>query len=81
MAGGIGVFQHNTGIFLNSGAVLNYAFTTKIASEFEIAAGLNLFGYQRELADDRSAVGWRAGRVGRLWCDLSDFHRGLPAAA
>ncbi|MCX2719401.1 PorP/SprF family type IX secretion system membrane protein [Lentiprolixibacter aurantiacus] len=52
MAGGIGVFQHNTGLFLNRGGVLNYAFTTQLAPEFSFAAGLNVFGYQRELADD-----------------------------
>ncbi|MBT8320704.1 MAG: PorP/SprF family type IX secretion system membrane protein, partial [Eudoraea sp.] len=52
MAGGLGGFQQNTGVFLNRGGVLNYAFTTEIAPGLDFSAGLNLFGYQRELADD-----------------------------
>ena len=52
MAGGLGVFQQNTGVFLNRGGVINYAFTTEIAPGLDFSAGLNLFGYQRELADD-----------------------------
>lgn len=52
MAGGIAAFQQNTGGLLNTGAVLNYAFTAEIAPGLDIAAGLNLFGYQRELADE-----------------------------
>lgn len=53
MAGGLGVFQHNTGIFLNRGGVLNYAYALELSPGIQFAAGLNLFGYQRELADDR----------------------------
>ncbi|MDX1315192.1 MAG: PorP/SprF family type IX secretion system membrane protein, partial [Eudoraea sp.] len=53
MAGGIAVIQHNTGIYLNTGGVINYAITTQIAPGLHLAAGLNVFGYQRELADDR----------------------------
>ncbi|MCE2611944.1 PorP/SprF family type IX secretion system membrane protein [Flavobacteriaceae bacterium D16] len=56
MAGGLGVFQQNTGVFLNRGGVLNYAFTTEIVPGFDFAAGFNLFGYQRQLADDRFNV-------------------------
>ncbi len=53
MAGGLGVFQHNTGIFLNRGGVLNYAYGLELSPGIKIAAGLNVFGYQRQLADDR----------------------------
>lgn len=53
MAGGLGIFQHNTGIFLNRGGVLNYAYGLEISPGVQVAAGLNVFGYQRQLADDR----------------------------
>ena len=56
MAAGLGVFQHNTGVFLNRGAVLNYAFSAEIAPGFNFASGLNIFGYQRQLADDRFQI-------------------------
>ena len=53
MAGGLGVFQHNTGVFLNRGGVLNYAYALELSPGIQLAAGFNLFGYQRQLADDR----------------------------
>ena len=56
MAGGVAFFQHNTGVFLNRGGVLNYAFTAEIAPGLHYAAGLNIFGYQRQLADDRFQI-------------------------
>ncbi|MBT8178390.1 MAG: PorP/SprF family type IX secretion system membrane protein [Eudoraea sp.] len=56
MAGGLGVFQHNTGVFLNRGGVLNYAYALELSPGIQLAAGLNLFGYQRQLADDRFQI-------------------------
>ena len=50
---GVGFFQHNTGIFLNTGGVLNYAYQYKFNDRTSLTFGLNLFGYQQELADTR----------------------------
>ncbi len=49
---GIGFFQHNTGVFVNTGGMLNYAHSLELSPRVEIAAGLNIFGFQRTLADD-----------------------------
>ena len=50
---GVGFIQQNTGVFLQTGGVLNYAYGFDIAPDLQLALGLNLFGYQQELADDR----------------------------
>ena len=50
---GAGFIQHNTGIFLQTGAALNYAYSFAINPDFQIALGVNIFGYQQELADSR----------------------------
>lgn len=50
---GAGFIQHNTGIFLQTGAVINYAYSFVITSDIQIALGANIFGYQQELADSR----------------------------
>ena len=52
-AGGIGFFQNNTGVFLQTGGVLNYAYAFRLDPDFQIALGLNVMGYQQELADNR----------------------------
>ncbi|MFS4468179.1 PorP/SprF family type IX secretion system membrane protein [Maribacter sp. 2210JD10-5] len=52
-AAGVGFFQHNTGIFLNTGGALNYAYDIKFNDKTSLGIGLNLFGYQQKLADDR----------------------------
>jgi len=52
-SGGVGFLQHNTGIFLNTGAVINYAYGIKFGPKTTLGIGLNLFGYQQELADQR----------------------------
>lgn len=52
-AAGVGFFQHNTGIFLQTGGVLNYAYALALENDAEISFGLNLFAFQRQLADDR----------------------------
>jgi len=49
----VGFFQHNTGIFLNTGAALNYAYEIELGTNTTLGVGLNLFGYQQELADQR----------------------------
>ena len=49
---GIGFFQNNTGVFLQSGGVLNYAYALDLESNAQIAFGLNLFGFVRKLAEN-----------------------------
>ncbi|PHQ62251.1 MAG: hypothetical protein COC08_01365 [Maribacter sp.] len=50
---GIGFFQHNTGIFFNTGGVLNYAHTLELSPLVKLSFGANLFGFQQNLADTR----------------------------
>ena len=52
MVGGLGIFQHNTGVFLNRGGVFNYAYALELSPGIELAGGVNIFGYQRELANE-----------------------------
>ena len=51
-AAGIGFFQHNTGIFLNTGANLNYAYNIALGEDIFLGVGLNVFAFQQKLADD-----------------------------
>lgn len=53
---GVGFFQHNTGIFLNTGAALNYAYNIELSENVFLGVGLNLFAFQQKLADDRFFV-------------------------
>ncbi|WP_300021045.1 PorP/SprF family type IX secretion system membrane protein [uncultured Maribacter sp.] len=55
-AAGVGFFQHNTGIFLNTGAALNYAHTIELSDGVILGAGLNVFAFQQKLADNRFFV-------------------------
>ena len=57
LAFGAGFFQHNTGLFQQNGGVLNFAYRLSLGNDFGLAFGLNLFGYQRQLADDRVIPG------------------------
>jgi len=52
-AAGIGFFQHNTGIFVNTGGLLNYAYLYTVSPNFKIGVGLNLFGFKQVLANTR----------------------------
>ncbi|MFK5972712.1 MAG: PorP/SprF family type IX secretion system membrane protein [Flavobacteriaceae bacterium] len=52
-AASVGFFQHNTGIFFNTGGVLNYAHTLELSSLVKLSFGANLFGFQQNLADTR----------------------------
>ena len=51
-AAGVGFFQHNTGVYVQSGGILNYAYALDLENNAQIALGLNLFAFQRKLADD-----------------------------
>lgn len=53
---GVGFFQQNTGIFLNTGAVLNYAYNIQLSETAFLGVGLNLFAFQQKLADQRFFV-------------------------
>lgn len=55
-AAGVGFFQHNTGIFFNTGAALNYAHSFELNSRVKLSVGANLFGFVQKLADDRFQV-------------------------
>ncbi|SIQ59936.1 PorP/SprF family type IX secretion system membrane protein [Maribacter ulvicola] len=55
-ASGVGFFQHNTGVFLNTGATINYAHTIELSEEVVLGVGLNVFAFQQKLADDRFFV-------------------------
>ena len=52
-AAALGFFQHNTGLFLQRGGVLNYALSIYNENDQEFTLGANLFLFQSELADDR----------------------------
>ena len=53
-AAGVAFFQHNTGLFIQTGGVLNYAYVLSLQNDSQISFGANLFAYQSKLADDRS---------------------------
>ncbi len=53
---GAGFYQHNTGIFLNTGGVLNYAYEHVFSPRTRLAFGLNLFGYMHQLSDNRFQI-------------------------
>lgn len=55
-AAGAGFFQNNTGIFLNTGVTLNYAYNIELSEKVFLGVGLNLFAFQQKLADERFFV-------------------------
>lgn len=52
-AASIGFFQHNTGIFINTGGSLNYGYEFELIPLVRLGVGINVFGYQQKLADQR----------------------------
>ena len=54
---GVGFLQQNTGVFLQTGGVLNYAYKLNIDQDLNIALGINISGFQQELADNRFQQG------------------------
>ncbi len=52
-AASVAFFQHNTGIFINTGGALNYAYEFELIPLVSLGVGLNVFGYQQKLADQR----------------------------
>lgn len=53
---GAAFFQHNTGIFFNTGGVINYAHQIQFSESVKIALGFNLFGFVQKLADTRFQI-------------------------
>ncbi|MGI9551570.1 MAG: PorP/SprF family type IX secretion system membrane protein [Aurantibacter sp.] len=53
---GAAFFQHNTGIFFNTGGVLNYAHQFQFSHSVRLSVGFNLFGFVQELADTRFQI-------------------------
>ncbi len=49
---GGGYIQHNTGVFVNRGGLINYAYNFVLSSKTQITLGVNVIGFQRELAED-----------------------------
>ncbi|QCX00240.1 type IX secretion system membrane protein PorP/SprF [Aggregatimonas sangjinii] len=47
---GLGFFQHNTGVYLNTGGVLNYAYSYTVNPNVKFGIGLNLLGFKQVTA-------------------------------
>lgn len=54
---GIGFLQHNTGTFLNTGGVLNFAQSFSLQPNMNLIIGANIYLFTQELADDRFNTG------------------------
>ncbi|MEN8798701.1 MAG: PorP/SprF family type IX secretion system membrane protein [Flavobacteriaceae bacterium] len=52
-AGGIAFFQHNTSYYVQRGGAFNYAYGLDLKNNAQIAFGVNLYAYQRKIADER----------------------------
>jgi len=55
-AAGIGFFQHNTGIYFNTGVAANYAYQFEFNRLIKLSVGANVFGFQQQIADTRFPV-------------------------
>ena len=55
-AAAIGFFQHNTGIYFNTGGALNYAYQIEFNRLIKLSVGANIFGFVQELADTRFPI-------------------------
>tara|TARA_R110002167_G_scaffold91083_16_gene245023 strand:- start:3237 stop:4811 length:1575 start_codon:yes stop_codon:yes gene_type:complete len=55
-AAGAAFFQHNTGIYLNTGGALNYAYSFALSPDIQLGIGLNLFGYNQIFSDSRFSI-------------------------
>ncbi|TLF44962.1 PorP/SprF family type IX secretion system membrane protein [Maribacter aurantiacus] len=50
---GLGFFQQNTEIFINTGIVANYAYNIPLSETASLGVGINILGFQQKLADQR----------------------------
>ncbi|CAM4388354.1 PorP/SprF family type IX secretion system membrane protein [Zobellia roscoffensis] len=53
---GIAFFQQNTGIYFDTGGVVNYAYSFDLNESVKLSVGANVFGFKQSLADDRFTV-------------------------
>ncbi|CAM4305217.1 PorP/SprF family type IX secretion system membrane protein [Zobellia nedashkovskayae] len=53
---GAAFFQQNTGIYFDTGGVINYAYSFDLNETVKLSVGANVFGFQQSLADDRFIV-------------------------
>ncbi|CAM4245938.1 PorP/SprF family type IX secretion system membrane protein [Zobellia nedashkovskayae] len=53
---GAAFFQQNTGIYFDTGGVINYAYSFELNETVKLSVGANVFGFQQSLADDRFIV-------------------------
>ncbi len=49
---GLGFLQHNTGIFLNTGGLLNLAQSFRLQNNVNLMVGANIYAFSQELADE-----------------------------
>jgi len=52
-AAGLGFFQHNTGVYFNTGGALNFAYELEFNRLIKLSVGANVFGFVQEIADTR----------------------------
>ena len=52
---GLTFFQHNTGVFFNTGGAANYAYEIKFNSKVRLSLGTNIYVYNRKLANNLTA--------------------------
>ncbi|UWX56395.1 PorP/SprF family type IX secretion system membrane protein [Maribacter litopenaei] len=50
---GLGFFQQNTEIFINTGIAVNYAYNIQLSDRASLGVGINILGFQQKLADQR----------------------------
>ncbi|GMN09095.1 hypothetical protein MTsPCn9_04490 [Croceitalea sp. MTPC9] len=50
---GLGFLQHNTGTFLNTGGILNFAQAITLKENINLIVGANVYLFTQEVADDR----------------------------
>jgi len=53
---GAAFFQQNTGIYFDTGGVINYAHSFVLNESVKLSLGANIFGFNQSLADDRFTV-------------------------
>jgi len=49
---GGGYIQNNTGVFVNRGGLLNYAYNFELSAKTQLTLGINVIGFQRKLANE-----------------------------
>ncbi|WP_435622618.1 PorP/SprF family type IX secretion system membrane protein [Flagellimonas sp.] len=50
---GVGYLQHNTGVYLNRGALINFSYALDLGDETNLVLGTNIFAFSQEQADEQ----------------------------